>query len=242
MCWLVYREFWFSDLFLVLLLAFGSCDSDSVCFWKFTALGSHFRQHISSIYLFIQPTNTLSNIAACPASHRPPLQPRRESYSSYSARRHFSSPSSAGCSSPVTPIVQSSRPESHTPPTSPPIPRTVTPRTVTPRIVTRARKSYTRPHPHIYVKSSTAFPWQGKNGIDFGPLACFCSVLLVVRCVPMIHDMTSKAQLIHRESATVVEFSGTNHACKILPAMWIYLLTGVLEARLNRETLIPANV
>jgi hypothetical protein len=58
----------------------------------------------------------------------------------------------------------------------------------------------------------------------------------------MIHDMTSKAQLIHRESATVVEFSGTNHACKILPATWIYLLTGVLEARLNRETLIPANV
>jgi hypothetical protein len=204
MCWLVYREFWFSDLFLVLLLAFGSCDSDSVCFWKFTALGSHSRQHISSIYLFIQPTNTLSNIAACPASHRPPLQHRRESYSSYSARRHFSSPSSAGCSSPVTSVVQSFRPESHTPPTSPPIPRTVTPRTVTPRIVTRARKSYTRPHPHIYVKSSTAFPWQGKNGIDFGPLACFCSVLLVVRCVPMIHDMTSKARLIVAEGSLLL--------------------------------------
>jgi hypothetical protein len=193
MCWLVYREFWFSNLLLVLLFAFSSCVSNSV---KFTALGSHFRQHISSIH-HIQPTDSLSYIAACPASRRPTLQSRRESCSSYFVRRHFSSPSSAGCSSPVTSIVQSFRPESHTPPTPPPIPRIVTPRIVT-RIVARMRKSYTQPQPqpHIYAESSIAFSWQEKNEIDFDTLVYFLQRTACIAMCIYYHDMTGKAQLI----------------------------------------------
>jgi hypothetical protein len=186
----------------------------------------------------MQPTDTFSNVVPCPPSHRTTLHSCGVSCS-YHAWCHFSSPSSAGSCL----AVQSSRPESHTPPTSSPRLFTRT------RILTPVRQSYTQPQlqpqPHIYRRSSIAFPWQERKQISILS-STFASVLLAVRYVPTTQGITSKTHLYCRGGKSafmlVLQLSSSLAPITLVRSFlstWTCLSIGVLEAHSDSHVQEP---